>query len=181
MKLLFLDIDGVLNSVRSAVAHKGYPWPGEPHEREWEKFDEVAVRLLQDVVGETGASVVLSSVWRIGADEEFLKDLSERLGVEIKYTTNWSGMERGWEINKTLKDVLSCVEDKLESYVIIDDDSDMLSIHKDRFVKVDGNNGLSFENYMEIINVLGIPLTLEEEHDILEAKEGETPLLWEVG
>ena len=48
MKVVFLDIDGVLNSVRSCIAYDGYPWQGDSdEEREWHKFDQVAIALLR--------------------------------------------------------------------------------------------------------------------------------------
>ena len=61
IKVIFLDIDGVLNSTRSAVAFHGYPMNVEkPH---MERFDHVAVALIKKICDDTGAKIVLSSGW----------------------------------------------------------------------------------------------------------------------
>jgi len=49
MKLLFLDVDGVLND-----GYRGYPFLVEP-----------CLRLLKHIIEETKAQVVLSSNWRL--------------------------------------------------------------------------------------------------------------------
>lgn len=62
-KVLFLDIDGVLNSHRSCYALGGFPHGFDKVHRA--RFDEVAVALVRDVCRETDCSIVLSSSWRI--------------------------------------------------------------------------------------------------------------------
>lgn len=55
MKVVFLDIDGVLNTLRSMTAQK----KSRP-------FDREAVAALNRLLRETGARIVVSSTWRIG-------------------------------------------------------------------------------------------------------------------
>ena len=54
MKLIFLDIDGVLNSVRSAKEYHSY-----------ETLDPECVKLLRKLVESNNASIVISSTWRV--------------------------------------------------------------------------------------------------------------------
>lgn len=68
MKIIFLDIDGVLNSHASCSALGGVPWPMKPYN--WGFFDRVAVGLLRKAVNQTGAVCVLSSSWRHHLDHE---------------------------------------------------------------------------------------------------------------
>ena len=44
LKILFLDLDGVINSTRSASVMKGYPIPS--HINTWNKFDKIAIKLI---------------------------------------------------------------------------------------------------------------------------------------
>ncbi|WAI83239.1 MULTISPECIES: HAD domain-containing protein [Achromobacter] len=150
MKVLFLDIDGVLNSFRSAVAFGGYPWPKDKNmEGDWEKFDQVAVKLMARLVAETEAHVVLSSTWRIGMDQERITELASFLGYAISSATPQLPGCRGLEIERWLTE-----HPGVEKYVIIDDDSDMLPEQMANFIKVDGTIGLTYQNYKDAKQLL---------------------------
>lgn len=147
MKIIFLDIDGVLNSFRSCAAFGAYPWP----DRGWDFFDNVAIGLLQRVVEKTNASCVLSSSWRLGMDSEELNQLAGRLGVPIigKTRDTLRTERRGEQIQDWLDG-----HPGVTHYVIVDDCGDMLRSQKRFFVKVDPNNGLSYENHIKMIRIL---------------------------
>ena len=71
MKVIFLDVDGVLNSKRDRNSIK--------------LRTDSHLRLLQELVKATGANIVLSSSWRIGFTKA-IKNLNDRLaeyGLEI--------------------------------------------------------------------------------------------------
>ena len=71
MKVIFLDIDGVLNSIafdRERTSEHG-------------NIDETRLPLLKQILDETGALIVLSSSWRKHWDKE--SSLCDNLGVEI--------------------------------------------------------------------------------------------------
>src|SRR5687767_10572458 len=76
MKIVFLDIDGVLNTRRSCHAQRGRPRP----------FDVDAISALNRVLRQTGARVVMSSTWRIKPNtwthERRLEWLNELLELE---------------------------------------------------------------------------------------------------
>lgn len=66
MKVLFLDIDGVLNSLEWAKVNGfGCP-PGKAKRcsKDRLKWDPSAVKRLRRVIETTGASIVISSAWR---------------------------------------------------------------------------------------------------------------------
>lgn len=144
MKVIFLDIDGVICSIRSAVAGGGYPW--RLKEEDIELFDGVAVKLIQKVCQKTDSKIVLSSVWRLHHDFNLI---GEKLCLPIiDKTPNKASAMRGEEIAIWLK------ENQVDKYVIVDDDSDMLVEQFSFFVKVDSRNGLSYENYERILDIL---------------------------
>src|ERR1700693_6017654 len=126
MKVIFLDIDGVLNSKSSYIGYNGYPWPD--HDRH--KFQWVSVMLLKKLVKKTGAVVVLSSTWRDHVD---LTEFSEFLGVPIIGRTRRSigDQPRGMEISEWIQ--LNAPKEDFK-YVILDDNSDMLEDQYDNFV-----------------------------------------------
>lgn len=147
MKVIFLDIDGVMASTRSCVALGGYPHP--PRD-DWHFFDPVAIGLLSRVVRKTGAVCVLSSTWRGFIDGTL--QLSQTLRVPIIDKTRWTiGHEkRGLQIQDWLD-----AHPQVEAWAILDDDSDMLEHQMDRFVKVDYEEGLSYANHNQLIDLLG--------------------------
>ena len=71
MKIIFLDIDGVLNSIvfdRERTNEQG-------------NIDETRLPLIKQILDETGALIVLSSSWRKHWDKE--PSLCDDLGAEI--------------------------------------------------------------------------------------------------
>ena len=66
MKVIFLDVDGVLNSAQDGYSIR---LKTDSH-----------LKLLQYIVKETGAKIVLSSSWRIGLAKEV-----SRIGDNRKY------------------------------------------------------------------------------------------------
>lgn len=136
MKIIFLDIDGVLNDQNSiATAEDGAGIDG------W-KPD--AVRQLKRILAETGAEIVISSTWRLGirlaaknADDsasELKKgfkrfDLPAWVGVTPRKLSN---CHRGFEIQMYLDK-----HPEVNRYVIIDDDSNMLEHQTPFFVKTE--------------------------------------------
>lgn len=146
--VIFLDIDGVLNSQRSCAALSGFPRPTDP--ASWDLFDPVAVRLLRRVVRKTGAVCVLSSTWR--SIKSALLPLTTFLEVPIIGRTRptLSRELRGEQIRDWL-----VVHPEVDRWAIVDDDSDMLPEQMERFVKVDGNEGLSYHQHLRLIDLLG--------------------------
>ncbi len=70
MKIIFLDIDGVLNSDEYFDKISNLDIQGIEQEIDIEK-----VKLLKEAINETGAKVVLSSSWRYTRKGQQLKEL----------------------------------------------------------------------------------------------------------
>lgn len=142
MKVIFLDFDGVLNSVRSATAFGGYPW--NVHPDSLKLFDQVAISLIRNFCIKYDISIVLSSTWRKSFTCE---DLGAALDLPIKDRTalHYSGNNRGEEIQKYLDANTHIIE-----YVIIDDDNDMLEEQKHRFIQTCPYEGFQWKDYVRL-------------------------------
>ena len=76
-KLIFLDIDGVLNSEE---------WYIERQSKDYsysylDEFSPNLIRNFNKLIDKTGASVVISSTWRMSRSIDELKQLFESLGI----------------------------------------------------------------------------------------------------
>lgn len=180
MKVIFLDFDGVLNSLRSCIAFHGYPFPESDT---WDKFDLVAIGLMKKLCKETGAKIVLSTSWRLCMSVEDVKDMFHELGwIEppiIGRTPSWGNPKtystgymgetfrqtRGDEINVWLKaygrgDIAPALCDaeilgqKIDAYVIVDDDHDMLKEQEPFFVQTSFLDGLTLANFISMLKIL---------------------------
>lgn len=108
MKVIFLDIDGVLNCEQTLERHDGFL--GIEHGK---------VILLNNIVNETGAKIVLSSTWRLDPD---WNDTMKSYGINcIDRTICLPSRIRGLEINEWIER-----HPDVKTFAIIDDDSDML-------------------------------------------------------
>lgn len=148
-KLLFLDIDGVLNSMRTCYIG------GFPHSFSTEDlklFDWVAIGMLRKLQDAHDIEFVLSSSWRWGYSAE---EVSWGLGLKISSCTpkmNDSGC-RGEEIKKYLDN-----RTDVEAYCIVDDCADMLEDQAEFFVQTDDNDGLSFKDMVKICDILQVDM-----------------------
>jgi hypothetical protein len=149
MKVIFLDINGVLCSMRSAAAHGGYPAPGNPSS--WDRFDETAIALLRAAVTHTGARVVLGSNWR---DTVNLGALEYRLGVKIHDVTR-AATEEGDSRGARVLDWLAA-HPEVERYAILDDDDDFYQNQMDRLCLTSKRNGFLLGHFDELVELLGV-------------------------
>jgi hypothetical protein len=146
-KVLFLDIDGVLNSERTVEATGGYPHSFDPVAQE--RFDPIAIKLIQRLLRLTKSVVVLSSSWR---NMFTIEEVAEGLGVPILDRTPNFGKVRGDEVQKWLS--LYTEKYNVTKYAIVDDNSDFHSFQAPYFVKTDPYNGLLFADYDRLFRLL---------------------------
>jgi hypothetical protein len=145
-KILFLDIDGVLNSRRSCVATGNFPI--DLSSKSILHFDWIAINLIKKICKDTKAKIVLSSTWRnICPKEDFIRFF--RLPI-IDITPRYLSSIRGEEISMWLREN----NHKVEKYVIIDDSSDILKSQEPFFVKVNEEEGFSYKNYLDVLKLL---------------------------
>lgn len=143
MKVIFLDIDGVLNS-REYDRHRNW--------NELTNIDETRMPLVKEIVEKTGAKIVLSSTWRDGWNENealcdedgrYINDIFKKFNLSIYSKTPDFGLAavRRDEVAAWLQET----EDTIENFVIIDDYRFGWAELSDNFVKTNPVKGLGLE------------------------------------
>lgn len=159
-KVIFLDIDGVLNSQETcdkfadefeengyggffketdAITHRDVLWGQE------------LVDKLRIIAESTGAEIVVSSTWRKYFSIEKFKEMFSLYGWEnapiIDKTQNLN-TQRGFEINKWL------TNNKIDNYLILDDSTDFLPEQLVNFVNTNPFIGITDEDVEKSIKIL---------------------------
>ena len=146
--IIFLDFDGVLNSLRSRVAtgHGAH-----------QCHDTIAVQLVQRLAANADAHVVISSAWRVGVEVEMLQGtlrawggpaLAERV---IGKTPDFFTRPRGEEIARWLAD--NGRSDQAD-YVILDDEDGMLDGQRSRVVRCAFRDGFGLPEYLQAMRII---------------------------
>lgn len=139
MKIIFLDVDGVLNNQTNEGRIKtssGY-------------LNQPCVDNFNKLVADTGAKVVLSSTWRMDKDDATVSLLGGGVQCEFVGKTpilrdRWA--LRGNEIHAWIVEnqhIFGKDYHEYHSFVILDDDSDMLLWHQDNYFRTDPWIGLT--------------------------------------
>lgn len=146
--VLFLDIDGVLNSAEYVLENPGCL---DTSKDEVSAFDPIACLRLEQVLVRTGAAIVLSSTWRLTNTVEQVTDFLERRGVssaKIIGTTPYLTGYRGNEIKEWLQNHPS-----VKRFAIVDDGSDMMPfLH--HLVQTKWESGLLDEHVEKLVALL---------------------------
>lgn len=166
-RVIFLDIDGVLNSTaffkakmtpEQAAALRLLP-PREPQNIEEHTrgmLDPVAIELLNELIEKSGAEVVISSSWRrfysMGEIGRALSFNGFRHRRAIVGQTPPLSEKRGIEIQAWI----DAQTDKPDAFVIIDDDGDMEHLC-DRLVQTHYGAGLLAEHVRAAFAMLATP------------------------
>ena len=183
MKVIFLDIDGVLNSndwyvyrednVDTYSIDAQYPFY---------EFDPRAIERLNRIIESTGAKIVVSSTWRHGETVESMQILFDRLSLKgeiVGLTPGLSckkpyedksrytiprGCEIEWwldnegkfqRINWSREEQQKYIDKAIvKNYVIFDDDSDMLFGQREHFIHTSFMFGLTDEHAEKAISIL---------------------------
>lgn len=149
MKILFLDIDGVLNSRRTCHAFDGYP----DDFGDMRRFDLVAVALVRRLCRETGCQVVLSSTWRYYFTAEQAAAALALPMISATSTESYNDYaSRGGEIRAWL-----AAHPEVTHYAIVDDVAAMLPEQQPHFVQTDDGFGLTLADYHRLHMLLTDP------------------------
>lgn len=175
MKVLFLDIDGVLNSqnwfgyMQYCIKNNMYnrvmnfvDTPDEYTEYKLTMLDDRAIANLNRIVDETGCKIVLSSSWRClwnpSENERTIEALKLKgfkydfYGMTPRIPQRDFGQERGIEIQAWIDKELE--KNEIESYVILDDDNDMLPEQMNNFILINNQYGLADIDVFKAIEIL---------------------------
>lgn len=148
MNLIFLDVDGVLNSTKFAVKMLE-----EENVRVYaeDMLDTHALRLLKLLVDKTEAQIILASSWRkIPESRRNLERQLQQFGMYISDSTPDTGKKRGDDISAWFNMIPGA---KKCNYVILDDDSDM-TVHIEHLVQTSFDVGLTRADVDRAIEIL---------------------------
>lgn len=124
-KIIFLDVDGVLNSQSYYIEWMRRRRVGVDYDNSEKEIDESCVKNLKEIVDKTGAAIVLSSTWRRMKDDHrlsiHLNMILDKYGLHISGKTPWLHGERPKEIKTWLDNYIS-KGNGIKSFVILDDD-----------------------------------------------------------
>lgn len=156
MKVIFLDIDGVVNC-------------SDTKERSPSKaigVEQSKIALVKQIIEATGAKLILSSTWRIGwfyeetgshdrdeQDWHYLRDEFFKQGLWFfDYTPLDKSRHRGTEIQTWLDKW----EDEIDSYIVIDDSMyDIWEMHEGHLIETSFGYGIQDEHVKQAIELLG--------------------------
>lgn len=141
-KVLFLDIDGVLNNKRTEELY------GSPNTFvDMRQFDPVAIGLIRKLCEQVECSIVLSSDWRLAYTVHACANAFD-LWIFDRTPFIPEG-PRGQEIKLWLDD-----HPEVETYAIVDDNSNMFESQRPYFVQTDGREGLLYRDFVALRNIL---------------------------
>lgn len=156
MKVLFLDIDGVLNHSEWYSSGRN---PGNLDGNEGDIDPQCAGRVAS-VCRRTGAKIVVSSDWRISwaSTQARLSRMGLGSDVVIGCTPDhtmlrmFRGVDasRGGEVEEWLQSHPEC-----EEYVIVDDRTDFTDEQKQHMVTVDSEIGITDDDVEMAVAILG--------------------------
>jgi len=124
VKVLFLDIDGVVNNKRTKENFEGFL-----------AIDPTMAALVQRIVQNTGCEIVLSSSWRLFQNS---RDEIERKICKFADITPVLRAPRGYEIKAWLTR-----HPEIEHYAILDDAGSILPEQRANFFQTTWESGLT--------------------------------------
>lgn len=165
MKILFLDNDGVI-CLSNNWGERAKKWANfkrdnpdveftdRPVQCRFDDFDDKAVKVLNEILEETGAEIIVSSDWRLHANLEELGEYYESQGIIKKpiavtdqfqdlFPKEWNAfrfranleLERSMEINHWLEN-----HPEVTHWVAVDDLDMSIEFLGDRFAAKDGSD-----------------------------------------
>lgn len=159
MRILFLDIDGVLNSTRFMVERaKAGTWDGADPKDWTNMLDPAAVAILNRVIEMTDCKIVISSSWRVAHPFDrvglFMRKagfVGEVIGQTVQYVRIADGVYggRSAEIALWLRD-----HPEVTNFAIVDDGSDAGVGMESHFVDTYLPVGLTNEDADRLIKIL---------------------------
>jgi len=180
IRLIFLDIDGVLNSVKTFTVTGYYPHANNVANSEGkyishpESVDNFSVGLINKLCKSTDSFVVISSSWRVGYTFSQIKQIMIEMGIDedvILGMTDDNGYNRGMEIQRFIKYISSDIPSllglitpgtltlpvKVDSYCVVDDyltNNGIKQLHSRNFVEINQLDGLGLKDIIRMGRII---------------------------
>jgi hypothetical protein len=153
MKVIFLDVDGVLNCIESKSRQGCYIG-----------IDDIRVKRLKEIVDKTGARIVLTSTWKLGwevTDKECMKEGGKYLDRKMKrqnLTILDKTYDQGWNRGFGITHYLNTHD--VGTWVVLDDEifkdyeAEGILPHLVKTNFYDENGGIQEEHVKKAIELL---------------------------
>jgi len=152
VKIIFLDIDGVLATHKQYMMNRKKFWDKNPLAKELKipyPFDPKCIKIFNEILDDTGADIVLSSDWREHFSLEDLDKIFKFNGVNkspVDITISELASFGNQIMNRAFQIGEYVTRNNITNYVVIDDlnISNFMSITGDdnKFVLTDDFEGL---------------------------------------
>lgn len=163
MKVIFLDVDGVLNSIDDLMEYRE-----KNNIKGSILYDDISDKrmiLLKQLVDKTNAKIVISSSWRMPWLRQGRPKILNPEGLMFKLTKRLSDYNLNYiDVTPYLRDIKYNRGDEIrtwllehpevKSFVILDDDSDMCEFTETNLVKTTYQHGLLQEHVDKAIEIL---------------------------
>lgn len=163
MKVIFLDIDGVLNSQADLLEHRLF---GHPYNHETELMNRGKLAVLWHLLEATGAKIVISSTWRLSYTLDQIHQIMDvRIGpdsenriprdVFIGMTSDYGDHQAGR--SREVRAWLDSEQGKGVTHYVILDDMDAgftKDWFMDNFVKTSPDAGITTKNAYDACVIL---------------------------
>lgn len=151
MKIIFLDIDGVLNTDKWEAYMLSQRLPLEDEFGIF--FDKEAIDNLAKIIAVTKAEIVIHSTWKLGKSIDWLQLLWKKrslpgniLGITPDVPPFYNKMD---EIAAWL-----AANPDISNYVILDDEDEFSSYQRPHLIRIDSVIGITEENVNETVEIL---------------------------
>ena len=164
-KIVFLDIDGVLNTERWFTQMT----KNTPKDKYGYAFDPIAIKNLSRIIDVTGAEIVISSSWKSFGFEGMLEMWRERnlpgkiIGItpnsvsdEMLLNADIDSIELFHIRGEEIKEWLTKHGKRVSNYVIIDDMDNMLPEQQSHFVQTNPEVGITEDDVERSITILNV-------------------------
>ncbi len=146
MIIIFLDIDGVMNS-------ESYYKTVNTKQKNFSRFNPISANIISKLIKEFDIIIAISSLWRFAMKKELSHQLKSS-GLVNHLHKDWSTpiiqpSHRGKEIKLWLDSHLD-----ITNFLILDDDEDILPEHSSRHIKTTLADGLQEEQYYKAREIL---------------------------
>jgi hypothetical protein len=146
MKVIFLDIDGVLNSIRSGIGLTGFEGDDKQH-----GLDPTSVGLLKELCRISGAVIVISSTWRKGRTYDWFIEMFKNFdwidAPVIDVTPVVSDGFRGEEVKRWLY-----AHPEVTDHIILDDSRDFFK--NQPWIYCEPVNGFGIREFVQALKIL---------------------------
>ena len=173
-KIIFLDVDGVLNHnawYKWVISHPEFLKNGGH-----KNIDPRSVEKIIKICDETGARIVMSSSWRLWEFYQTLKNLNRirdlrpildyMVGITERTENRFRGQEIKYFLNNCRKgNFMTANGNNLKKadiefaqfpkYIILDDETDMLEEQGAVFLHIDDRVGITYKDIDKAIEILG--------------------------